>query len=357
MKWVYFVMTHQFNIFLLLFGAMQGWLLSIWFLRNQKKKIANLYFALFLIVVGLQLTFKVISKGWLWENAHFAYLISYDFPYLIGPLLYLYVRGRKENVFNWEDLLHFIPFATSLTVTFIALGSPVALRLHPYSDAVLQFISLSAYCILSLRLGNSLLSNFIKIVWVCETIIIITLAVMVMYYGRFPDVRVMFLLLSVLLYWISYQAISRPDLFLESASLPMMSLLRKSPKYAHSSLKPEEATRIEEGIRQIMVKEKLFLDSELTIETLSAKLKTSRHHLSQVLNERLNKTYADFVADLRLEEAKSRLSNPANNRFTIAAIALDSGFNSVSSFNELFKKRYQTTPSKFRDQQLNKMTA
>jgi AraC-like DNA-binding protein len=44
-------------------------------------------------------------------------------------------------------------------------------------------------------------------------------------------------------------------------------------------------------------------------------------------------------------------------RFTIAAIALDSGFNSVSSFNDLFKKRFGTTPSQYRQQHVSKMSA
>lgn len=351
-------MTHQINIFLLLFGALQGWLLSLWFLKNQKKKIANLYFALFLIVVGLQLTFKFITKAWLMENTKLAYFLSYNLPYLAGPLLYLYVASRKENRFQLHHLLHFIPFAIAILLT---LGASVSrdfpLRLHPYTHAALQLISISTYSVLALRLGNPMLRTFIKAVWSAESIIMITLAVMVMYNRVFPDVRMLFLSLTVLIYWISYQAISKPDLFLEPVSVPVISLLRKAPKYSHSSLKPEEATRIEEALKQAMAKEKVFLDSELTIDTLAAKLKTSRHHLSQVLNEKLSRTYADYIADLRLEEARTRLCNPANNRFTIAAIALDSGFNSVSSFNELFKKRYQTTPSKFRDQHLDQMTA
>jgi AraC-like DNA-binding protein len=351
-------MTHQFNIFLLLFGALQGLLLSIWFLKNQKKKIANLYFALFLIVVGLQLTFKFITKGWLMENVRLAYFLSYDLPYLIGPLLYLYVSARKRNEFKSSHLLHFVPFVVAIGCSYGAVTSwSFPIRLHPYTDMALQLISISTYSLLSLRLGNALLKNFIKAVWAAESIIMITLAVMVMYNRVFPDVRLLFLSLTFLIYWISYLAISKPDLFLDVPSAPIISLLRKGPKYAHSSLKPEEANRIGEGLRQSVIKEKLFLDPDLTIEMLALKLNTSRHHVSQVLNEKVNKTYTDYIADLRLEEARTRLSNPANNRFTIAAIALDSGFNSVSSFNELFKKRYQTTPSKFRDQHFDKMTA
>lgn len=352
-------MTHQINIFLLLFGALQGWLLSLWFLKNQKKKISNLYFALILIVAGLQLTFKVVSKVWLMQKVHFAYSMSYDLPFLIGPLLYLYVLGRKENQFRAIHLLHFLPFVVKMALNFSGMFfnySP--LQFHPYTEATIQLISLGTYCFFALRLGNPLLKNFIYSVLLVETIVIITLAVKYVYFHQFPDVKLLFTVLTGLIYWISYKALSKPDLFLEIPSTPVISLsLKKTPKYAHSSLKPEEALRIETELHQLMTKQKLFLDSELTIDKLSATLKTSRHHLSQVLNEKLSKTYVDFVCELRLEEARARLSNRANNRFTIAAIALDSGFNSVSSFNEVFKKRYGTTPSKFRDQHLDQMTA
>jgi AraC-like DNA-binding protein len=351
-------MTHQFNIFLLLFGALQGWLLSLWFLKRQEKKLSNVYFALFLIVIGLQLTFKFIAKGWLMENVHIAYSLSYDLPYLVGPLLFLYVAARKRHEFNKIQWLHFLPFFLAISFTVAAVifrGFPI--RLHPYSQMVLQLISISVYSMFALREGNPALKTFIKAVWIAEALVIITLAVMVMYYPKFPDVRLLFLSLTVLIYWISYQAISKPDLFFETASVPILELLRKEKKYAHSSLKPEEAIRIEAALRQVMTQDKLYLDPEMTIDSLATRLTTTRHHVSQVINEKLGKTYADYVADLRLEEARGRLSNPVNNRFTIAAIALDSGFNSVSSFNEIFKKRYQITPSKFRDQQLKKMTA
>lgn len=351
-------MTNQLNIFLLLFGALQGWLLSLWFLKNQGKKISNLYFALFLIVVGSQLTFKVISKGWLMENVRLAYFFSYDLPYLAGPLLYLYVAARKRNKFRTIQVLHFLPFAVAILLTIAAVSfKSFTIRLHPYTDLVFQLISISAYSIMALRAGNPALTVFIRAVWIAESIIMITLAVMVLYYPIFPDVRLLFLLLTILIYWISYQAISKPDLFLETSTVPLFELVKKGPKYAHSSLRSEEANRLETALSQLMANEKLYLDPDLTIEILAARLNSSRHHISQVLNERLQKTYADYIADLRLEESRNRLSDPANNRFTIAAIALDSGFNSVSSFNEIFKRRYQMTPSKFRDQQLKKMIA
>lgn len=354
-----FRMVHQVNIFFLLFGALQGGLLSLWLLRNQGKKLSNIYFAFFLIVVGLQLTFKVITKSWLMDHVHFTYLLSYNFPYLAGPLLFLYVKARKDNTFYKSDLLHFIPFVFSFIAVFLAANFWFyALSFHPYVTATLQIISLCSYGYLSLWLFGVQLRSFILFAVAAEVIIAITLAVMQVFYPQFPDVRLLFLVLTFLIYWISYKAISKPDLFIKMETTPLVSLgLSKNPKYAHSSLKTEEAIRIENSLQQFMIRDKLFLDNDLTVDSLAFKLNTSRHHLSQVLNERVKKSYGDFITDLRLEEARRRLSNPADFRYTIAAIALDSGFSSVSSFNDVFKKRYSITPSKFRDQHLNKMSA
>jgi len=352
-------MTHQINIFLLLFGALQGSLLSLWLFRSQRKRLANIYFALFLTVVGLQLVLKVISKGWLMTNLSFPYGFSYYMPYLVGPLLYLYVKARNEDVFRRRDLRHFIPFGVA--VTGVLLGKlfwVYILQFHPYTTAILQITSLCMYGYFSLKLGCQKLRSFIFLVVVSETVIAITLAVMQVFYPHFPDVRLLFLVLTALVYWISYKAISKPDLFIELETAPIVSFgLTKNPKYAHSSLKDEEAIRIESDLHQRMVNDHLYLDSDLTIDSLASKLGTTRHHLSQVLNERIKKTYGDFITDLRLEESCKRLSTPSNYRFTIAAIALDSGFSSVSSFNDVFKKRYGVTPSKFREQHLNKMSA
>jgi AraC-like DNA-binding protein len=228
---------------------------------------------------------------------------------------------------------------------------------HPYTEAALQVASLLSYSYVSVRISSIEIKPFIKAVAGAEVIIIVTLAVMVMYYGRFPDVRLLFVALTGLIYWIAWKVISRSGQFSDADANVVSLSFQRSPKYAHSSLKPEEADRIEQQLQKVMQNESLFLDPKLTIDMLAARISTTRHNLSQVINERLKKTYADFVTDFRLGESKKRLSDPANHRFTIAAIAQDSGFSSVSTFNDVFKKRYGMTPSAFRDQYLKKMTA
>jgi len=347
-------MVHQLNIFILLFGVLQGWLLSFWFFKNRQKELSNVYIALLLFVVSLQLTSKVITKVWLMEHAFLFYALSYKLPYLIGPVLFLYCKSRLNIPFHKIDLLHILPFIISSVFSFDVFGMGLYIRAYP--DGACKLLSLFTYGYLCYRITDSPTWKFIRMVMIAEAIIIITLAVMVVYYGRFPDVRILFTVLTLLIYWITYRVVARSVPFREEVNTVVLQS-QKHRKYAHSSLKHDEADRIEKEIQRLMAEERPFLDPSLTIDGVAAKLSTSRHNLSQVLNERLKRTWPDYLNEWRLEESRKRLSDPSNFRFTIAAIAQDSGFSSVSSFNDVFKKRFGITPSKFRNEFLNKKSA
>ncbi|MBD2699072.1 helix-turn-helix transcriptional regulator [Spirosoma sp. BT702] len=355
-------MVQQVTIFLLLFGALQGGLLSIWFLKNRRNEPANLYISLFLLVAGLQLTLKVIAKVWLYQNVLWLYMLSYQLPYLIGPLLFLYVKAKTTNKRALADWWHFVLFGlATLWMTGVYVTEGEIREVHPFAKAAFQTLSLGIYTWLAYRIAPQSLKPFLRVAAITEQIIIVTLALMVVYYGRFPDVRLLFVALTLLIYWVSYQVIAKAGPFTQisdqTPTQPQSSISSpKSPKYARSSLKPDEADRIEQALQRSMAVDKLFLDSSQTIDTLAEKLATSRHHLSQVLNERMQQSYADYMNTLRLEEAQQRLRNPAYFHYTIAAIAFDSGFNSLASFNEAFRRQYGTTPSKFREPFLKKLS-
>lgn len=60
---------------------------------------------------------------------------------------------------------------------------------------------------------------------------------------------------------------------------------------------------------------------------------------------RANKTFIDFVNDIRIGHACKLL---LDNKFTIAQIAYDSGFDSLSNFNRNFKKYIGHTPREYK---------
>ena len=203
------------------------------------------------------------------------------------------------------------------------------------------------------------LKTFLIGLFCSETVIIITLALMYVYYGRFPDVRLLFIVLTVFIYWISYKQLQQPNLFLayENSMDPVQLQIQGRTKYNNSGLKEADAIKISNQLKTAVQDQKLFLNPDLTIDQLAKRLDVSRHHISQVLNERFQVTYNDYINDHRLTEARSRLRSSKYKYYTISAIAMDSGFNSVSTFHDLFKKKFKQTPSQCRTEGVGKMTA
>jgi len=76
-------------------------------------------------------------------------------------------------------------------------------------------------------------------------------------------------------------------------------------------------------------------------------LQISTNHLSQVINENLDKNFFDFVNGYRVEMVKQKMKDPSNKNYTLLSLAYDCGFNSKSSFNAIFKKYTGSTPSQY----------
>ena len=104
-----------------------------------------------------------------------------------------------------------------------------------------------------------------------------------------------------------------------------------------------------------MKTEKPHLNPELTIQDLSKQMNITRHHLTEILNNDLGKNFFNFINEYRVAEVKKRLLDEKFEHLTIVAIAFDSGFNSKSTFNSIFKQQTQKTPSKWRDEKLKEM--
>jgi AraC-like DNA-binding protein len=240
----------------------------------------------------------------------------------------------------------------------------------------LQLFSITAYHILAFRFWylheNAVKNNFsnfnrLQFQWLRSFIVIsffvctiISLAIYFMYvnFPHWSNVRFLFVALTFFIYWISYTALSQPSVFSVikgqpgenhiPALSPKLIVHRPAKKYSNSGLNEEDVLRINSVLQKIMVDQKPYLNPELSINDLAGLVKCNRHHLSQVLNESLQQSFYDYVNNCRVEEAKQLLLDPSKDGHKIASIAYDAGFNSLSAFNDVFKKRTGSTPSQFR---------
>ena len=98
-----------------------------------------------------------------------------------------------------------------------------------------------------------------------------------------------------------------------------------------------------------MQNQQYFKSSTASLSGLAKTIHESSHHVSQVINEKLNQSFFEFIAFHRVEEAKIILKSDIGKKLTIEEIAERVGYNSKSAFNTAFKKFTSHTPSAYRD--------
>ncbi|MBO9701802.1 MAG: AraC family transcriptional regulator [Sporocytophaga sp.] len=116
-------------------------------------------------------------------------------------------------------------------------------------------------------------------------------------------------------------------------------------KYAKSRLEVNEVYEILERLEQLMITEKPFKNSELTLNDLSQKLNIHPNQLSQVINSKTGNTFYHYINVYRVKEFLRLSSLPENKKYTFLALAYDCGFNSKTTFNKYFKIYTGKTPS------------
>lgn len=86
--------------------------------------------------------------------------------------------------------------------------------------------------------------------------------------------------------------------------------------------------------------------NEVRLAEVAAHIGMTEVSFSRFIKKRTGKNFIEYLNDLRLGVASSMLVN--TNKY-IAEITFECGFNNLSNFNRLFKKRKACTPKEFRD--------
>jgi len=106
--------------------------------------------------------------------------------------------------------------------------------------------------------------------------------------------------------------------------------------------------RILNRIRELMIEQKLYRDSSLTIGVLADKVHASEHKVRYVINkEQGYRNFNQFLNQYRVAEAEELLLKSAET--AIYDVAFEVGYSSLSSFNKAFKEITGVTPTNFRN--------
>ncbi len=344
--------------------------------------IADRILATWLFLIALEMIFALVNQ---------TILPLYEFvfiPFTYGPLLYLYVKflTTENPEFKWQYWLHLIPFIAVFTTAIVFHGRPV-IKLDNFfaNDPFLSFrliyglsffISITTYSIIAFVLIRrheknvkqlfSYTSARITLSWLklisigfyVTYVMVFIVGVYVIFKKELPydPTIVSYFGLTFFAFAFSSYGIKQPGIFNElyadrKARIRLQENAGPEIKYERSGLKDSDAEKYVTRLLRHMDTKKPYLEADLTIQDVAESLNIPRHYLTQVINEKLNKNFYQFINEYRVEEVKKLLIDKDYQKFTITAIAFEAGFNSKSAFNSAFKEITGTTPTEYKMQQ------
>ena len=331
-------------------------------------------------------------------------------PYLFGPLLLAYsgvLLGRREGV-RWSDLIHAGPFLLwsmaiitlpevrdhlgpmRLAAERLAGDPPPAPPLLQWVFGLLNALSILGYGITAarrltkagtaIRDHHSQLTPFTTLSWLRLLVIVyisaFSLAIAALtiapHLGRFdPTTKELIqhaplaLFIFVFVIYASAQkrvlvpddepalastvqpAPGRLDQPKPTPTAPLAAPDAESRKYDRSGLDESQIAAILGQLRDFMQQQKPYLQSDLTLESLSRQMNLTRHYISQAINATTGANFYRLVNEYRVAEFGRRVAAGEASRFSLAAIAMDCGFGSVTAFYTAMKQITGQRPGEF----------
>jgi len=302
------------------------------------------------------------------------YFIPFNYVLLtlIGPFIYFYIKtllNRPVNTRSCKFWIHSIASIPALTFYLYFLFLPTQERTNllelSFQEEALPFIVLdvifyiqmtmylfTCYRIIKNQLKvSSKISKgaiMIDISWL-RTLMIIDLIFMFVtaplcFY--FASVQVSNVIaqsaISIQLVYIFFKSIWQTGIF------PGENISETKIKEPILKIADEVGEDYCRTLTNFMQEKKTYLQEDCSIQSVSEQTCISVHHLSNILNQRFDKSFPDFINEYRIDEAKRILDSEQSAKMTLEAIGYECGFGSKSSFNKAFKKLTNYTPSTYR---------
>lgn len=334
------------------------------FFRKKNHHVSYFLFSFLLFLSGLTLLNDTLTISGITNRYKQLYFIPIFYSLSIAPLFYLFVKSKFHKKLLKTDYLHLIlPFIQALIYFFIGfqsiefkslLWNNAVFKNYLTFESIIFPIGLIFYSFLSrfllLKASNydyfwnndlkkwlfSLANTFIFIA-IVEFIISINEYFFEHQFGStFFILR--FVIFAIFILWIAFYVLQL---------LYPSSIYKTNPEKKPALLSKNELFLLKNELLSLMEKEKIYLNSDLTLSILSKYLNTSEKKCSFVLSHELNSNFNLFVNKYRVEEFKEKLRDGKHKTFTLLSLAYESGFDSKSTFNRLFKQLNGMTPSQF----------
>ncbi len=367
---------------LFLVAACQAIFVAVVILMKKERTRSAIFFSVFMLLFAHMLIFNFFYWTGLFHTYPFLTITNFPINFAFGPLLLLYLDAQrtKPKLQRWWWVhfipailmfLHFLPFYVLKSSQKISIWQGET----PFPDFLLFdfFTNFRDYRFF----GPVMIIYVIWMIWLLRkmtfeentdgqalqfeyrwtSIIIAMYSLFVLSYLSYfifstsPNFElyhdyIISAIMTLTVYVIAYLVFQRPQIIHGQIHQKIFA----QPKYRTSNLTSMAIDSIEKTVLNYFEEHKPYRDGQLKLKNLSDQLNISPHQLSQVINERFDAPFNQFVNDYRIRDAKTLLRDPEMSKEPIIQIAYQVGFNNKSTFNAAFKKSTGLTPSAYRVQ-------
>ncbi|WP_286264609.1 helix-turn-helix domain-containing protein [Thalassotalea atypica] len=328
------------------FGALNGFVVSGYVFVTSKRQASRQFLALMLLMISVRI-FKSVLFFFNPEVDKLILQIGLSACFLIGPFLFFYVTALREqpSVLPMSWRLHLLGLFTLL----IAVGS-----VFPYTGYP--------------ELWGSVIYKAVNYIWFVY--ILLSLMSIKPYLSKLltkkrkelteDEILLLCVLVGNVVIWLAYYtasytsyivgALSFSFVFLVSLILAFFKFNRgytpNKAKYGDHKIEDKEVNDGLSKLAQLMTEQKLFNNPNITMPQIAKRIGMSSPKFSQLLNEKLNKSFSVYINELRVAQAKQALVEQPRQK--VDDIAEQCGFNSSSTFYSVFKKHTDLTPANYR---------
>ena len=356
-------------------GFVQAFFIGLILLNKKNKRLSDKILAVWIFLIGINLLLFYLHYIKFDREVHQLLGLFVPLPLVHGPFLLLYVSSltKKEQSFDRSWLIHLAP-----AIIYYLLLSPIMLlpadeKLHYVFEVmqsntplymiifgILVSVSGPVYIVWSLILlrkhSRRIKKNFsdiekINLLWLRNLIFGMAAIWLAVLLTEFIDEEVgsaiIFSIVTLFVFAIGYFGIRQGLIFTDSVEDSSSVSQESKKKYKNSPLDVEQSQSLLDRLLIFMDDEKPYLETKITLRELATSFDTNPNYLSQVINEKLDQNFYDFINKYRVQEFKKRLEEEGAMNYTLFGHAQECGFSSKSSFHEVFRKQTGQTPSQY----------
>jgi len=367
---------NYFNAVLLI-GSALALLMTFFLWFNPTKFFANRVLGWLTLIWAFTLfIFAMQSREFFTRFPHL-FGIATGLALLYFPLLYIYIRSYLADK-KWNRLalaVHFVPVviffiaispfyfqSSEIKSEYIEMGIPDFVRVILKMTDVVVICQGMLYSILAIRFlqdfqfCQKLSTQENSVIHRLKQFVVINIILwsigssgafleMMKFKVPYDLFNFFYLGLTCLTLGLGYFALKQPTLLMGIKFSKDWQI--KKPIVVSGPTRNEDIDKDSKLLLEYIEKEKPFLKNNLGLQDLVEGSGLPKHRISEVFNSNLGKTFYDVINEYRTNEAIQLIKDGKYQDHTLSHIAEMAGFNSKATFNRIFKKITNKTPSEF----------